>query len=137
LLNFLSTRILVRRDDYVDAPEEDFEDDGNADDAPEAQAGEEDGVAGTGGAGGSRGVPRNERITTHFLTKYERARILGTRALQISMGAPPMVNVTGESDPLMIAQKELMEKKIPITIRRYLPDGSFEDWTLPELTNQG
>jgi DNA-directed RNA polymerases I, II, and III subunit RPABC2 len=53
------------------------------------------------------------------------------------MGAPPMVNVTGESDPLMIAQKELMEKKIPITIRRYLPDGSFEDWTLPELTNQG
>jgi DNA-directed RNA polymerases I, II, and III subunit RPABC2 len=133
----LSTRILVHSDDYVDAPEEDFEDDGNADDAPEAQAGEDDGVAGTGGTGGSRGVPRNERITTHFLTKYERARILGTRALQISMGAPPMVNVTGESDPLMIAQKELMEKKIPITIRRYLPDGSFEDWTLPELTNQG
>jgi DNA-directed RNA polymerases I, II, and III subunit RPABC2 len=133
----LSTRILVHSDDYVDAPEEDFEDDGNADDPPEAQAGEDDGVAGTGGTGGSRGVPRNERITTHFLTKYERARILGTRALQISMGAPPMVNVTGESDPLMIAQKELMEKKIPITIRRYLPDGSFEDWTLPELTNQG
>jgi DNA-directed RNA polymerases I, II, and III subunit RPABC2 len=128
---------LPRSDDYVDAPEEDFEDEGNADDAAETQGGEEEGSSRGAGAAGGRGVPRSERITTHFLTKYERARILGTRALQISMGAPPMVNVTGESDPLMIAHKELMEKKIPITIRRYLPDGSYEDWTLPELTNQG
>lgn len=34
---------------------------------------------------------------------------------------------------LQIAMKELREKKIPFTIRRYLPDGSFEDWSLKEL----
>lgn len=44
-----------------------------------------------------------------------------------------MVEIMGETDPLAIAKKELQEKKIPITIRRFLPDGSFEDWTLQEL----
>ena len=73
------------------------------------------------------------RITTRFLTKYEKARVLGTRALQLSMNAPPMVTVEGETDPLEIAYKELREKKIPFIIRRYLPDGSFEDWKLDEL----
>jgi len=62
------------------------------------------------------------RITTAYMTKYERARVLGTRALQISMNAPVMVEVKkGTTDPLKIAMKELREKKIPFTIRRYLP----------------
>jgi hypothetical protein len=39
------------------------------------------------------------------MTKYERARILGTRALQISLGAPIMVELEGETDPLQIAMK--------------------------------
>lgn len=78
------------------------------------------------------GAPQ-ERITTRYLTKYERARVLGTRALQISMNAPVMVDLEGETDPLKIAQKELRERKIPIVIRRYLPDGSFEDWGIDEL----
>ena len=37
------------------------------------------------------------RITTRYLTKYEKARVLGTRALQLSMNAPPMVEVSGET----------------------------------------
>lgn len=74
-----------------------------------------------------------ERVTTPFMTKYERARVLGTRALQIAMGAPVMVELEGESDPLEIARKELKEQKIPIIIRRFLPDGSFEDWGIEEL----
>ncbi|KZO95917.1 RNA polymerase Rpb6 [Calocera viscosa TUFC12733] len=74
-----------------------------------------------------------ERITTPYMTKYERARILGTRALQLSMNAPALVNTEGETDPLQIAIKELAEKKIPLVIRRYLPDGSFEDWKVTEL----
>lgn len=78
------------------------------------------------------GAPQ-ERITTQYLTKYERARVLGTRALQISMNAPVMVDLDGETDPLKIAQKELRERKIPIVIRRYLPDGSYEDWAIDEL----
>ncbi|KAK2653777.1 hypothetical protein Ddye_013633 [Dipteronia dyeriana] len=73
------------------------------------------------------------RKTSKFMTKYERARILGTRALQISMNAPVMVELEGETDPLEIAMKELRERKIPFTIRRSLPDGSYEDWGVDEL----
>lgn len=82
---------------------------------------------------GSSGTAPAERITTKYLTKYERARVLGTRALQISMNAPVMVDLDGETDPLKIAEKELRERKIPIIIRRYLPDGSHEDWSMDEL----
>merc|ERR1712129_22894 len=74
-----------------------------------------------------------KRITTPYLTKYEKARILGTRALQISMGAPIMIETIGETDPLEIAMKELRERKIPMIIRRFLPDGTFEDWKVSEL----
>jgi len=78
-------------------------------------------------------VDPSKRITTPYMTKYERARVLGTRALQIAMCAPVMVELEGETDPLEIAYKELKAKKIPIIIRRYLPDGSWEDWGIDEL----
>ncbi|XP_052832423.1 DNA-directed RNA polymerases I, II, and III subunit RPABC2 [Octopus bimaculoides] len=78
-------------------------------------------------------VDHDKRITTPFMTKYERARVLGTRALQIAMCAPVMVELEGETDPLQIAMKELKARKIPIIIRRYLPDGSYEDWAIEEL----
>lgn len=91
----------------------------------------EDTIVGIGEDGG--GGARTERITTRYLTKYEKARVLGTRALQISMNAPVMVDLDGETDPLRIAEKELRERKIPIIIRRYLPDGSHEDWSVDEL----
>ena len=58
---------------------------------------------------------------------------MGTRALQIAMCAPVMVEIEGETDPLQIAMKELKQRKIPFIIRRYLPDQSFEDWALDEL----
>lgn len=83
----------------------------------------------------SDGQPQQnqKRITTMYMTKYERARVLGTRALQIAMCAPVMVELEGETDPLQIAMKELKARKIPIVIRRYLPDGSYEDWGIDEL----
>ena len=77
-------------------------------------------------------MAKADRITTPYITKFERARVLGTRALQISMSAPVMVELEGETDPLQIALKELRSKKIPITIRRFLPDGSYEDWDVHE-----
>ncbi len=81
-----------------------------------------------------RRVPDAERTTTRFLTKYERARVLGTRALQLSLSAPPMVDVAeGESDPLQIAARELAERRLPLVVRRFLPDGAYEDWRLDEL----
>ena len=69
-----------------------------------------------------------------------------------SMNAPVLVDLEGETDPLQIAIKELREKKIPLVVRRYLPDGQYvvlrsimdsklevnilaryEDWTCEEL----
>lgn len=116
-----------------DDEDEDAEADADADE-------EEDGGGADGGVrllhdDGTRGGKGSgsDRITTKYLTKYERARVLGTRALQISMNAPVMVQLDGETDPLKIAMKELRERKIPIIIRRYLPDGSHEDWCIDEL----
>eukprot|EP00727_Mastigamoeba_balamuthi_P012818 m51a1_g8159 putative dna-directed rna polymerases i (162) ;mRNA; r:65836-66371 len=78
-------------------------------------------------------VPKEKRVTTRYLTKYERARLLGARALQISCNAPIMVDLDGETDPLEIAAKELRERKIPLIIRRHLPCGNYEDWRVDEL----
>lgn len=85
------------------------------------------------GTGEGQAVQSNKRITTPYLTKYERARVLGTRALQIAMCAPVMVELEGLTDPLKIAMKELKARKIPIIIRRFLPDASYEDWSINEL----
>ena len=99
---------------------------------------EKNGSSTTGGESTSRGkrVPDEERVTSKYMTKYERARVLGTRALQLSMNAPPMVKTRGETDPLKIAQMELTEGCIPIIIRRYLPDGSYEDWKISDLIKE-
>ncbi|KAL0086008.1 RNA polymerase small common phosphorylated subunit [Phycomyces blakesleeanus] len=78
-------------------------------------------------------VENKDKHTTPYMTKYERARILGTRALQISLNAPVMVELDGESDPLVIAMKELREKKIPLIVRRFMPDGTYEDWNVKDL----
>ena len=49
------------------------------------------------------------------------------------MNAPVMVELEDETDPLQIALKELRARKIPITVRRFLPDNSYEDWNVDEL----
>ena len=71
------------------------------------------------------------------MTKFEKAKIIGVRAVQISKNAPLYLNSDNIAnmnwDPITIAEKELAEKCIPFIIRRYLPDGSFEDWKLNEL----
>lgn len=86
-------------------------------------------------AAASAPQPRSKEnyTTTIFLTKYERARVLGTRALQISMGAPTTVAAEGETDALRIAQKELQQRKLPMIVRRFLPDNTYEDWRLEDL----
>ena len=78
-------------------------------------------------------VPAEERVTSKYMTKYERARVLGTRALQISLNAPVTIDVGGETDPLKIAEKELLAKKISIIVRRSMPDGHFEEWSVAEM----
>lgn len=67
------------------------------------------------------------------LTRYERARIIGGRALQLSLGAFPLVEVKPGDTPIDIAQRELEAGVLPIIIRRKKPDGSYVDVPLREL----
>ena len=70
------------------------------------------------------------------VTRFEKARIVGARSLQISMGAPILIEA-GKSDtnPIAIAIKEFEAGILPITIRRTLPDGTFQDVPLKWLYN--
>jgi DNA-directed RNA polymerase I, II, and III subunit RPABC2 len=68
------------------------------------------------------------------LTRFERARIAGARALQISLGAPILAEIPEDiSDPIDIALIEIRENVLPITIRRTLPDGTHHDVSLFNL----
>lgn len=64
-------------------------------------------------------------------TKYEQARIIGARALQIAMGAPLLLKLKEDTleelefNPIRIAQREFKEGVIPISVRRPLPDVGY------------
>lgn len=72
--------------------------------------------------------------TASYLTKYEKARVLGQRAKQIECGAKPFIKVPENIiDSYIIAELELKEKKIPFIIRRPLSNGTCEYWNLRDL----
>ena len=72
--------------------------------------------------------------TLPFITKYERARILGERSKQINMGAKPLVEIEPDViDGYLIALKEYNEKKIPFIVKRPLPNGGCEYWKFKDL----
>ena len=72
--------------------------------------------------------------TCPYLTKYERARILGQRAKQIETGGKPFVKVPENIvEAYIIAELELKEKKIPFIIKRPIPGGACEYWNLKDL----
>jgi len=70
------------------------------------------------------------------LTRFERARIIGARALQIAMGAPILISPEeAPKSPIEVAIKEFEIGILPITIRRTLPDGTYQDIPLKWLLN--
>jgi DNA-directed RNA polymerase I, II, and III subunit RPABC2 len=72
--------------------------------------------------------------TIPYLTKYERARILGQRSKQINSGAKVFVKVPENIiDGYLIAQMELEQKRIPFIIKRPIPGGGCEYWNLKDL----
>ena len=73
--------------------------------------------------------------TFPYLTKFERAKILGQRAKQINNGSPIFVKVTPNIiEGHTIALMELKQKKIPFIIKRPLPNGSNEYWKVSDLS---
>jgi len=78
-------------------------------------------------------LKKGDRITRNKLTKYEMVRILGERTKQLTMGAKPLVkNIEGLPYDI-IAEEELKLNMIPFKIKRPLPNGKVEIWTLDEL----
>jgi len=58
-------------------------------------------------------------LNTEHYTRYEKARIIGARSLQISMGAPVLIDDMN-TDSLYLAKKEYTLGIIPITVKREL-----------------
>lgn len=82
----------------------------------------------------TRRIFKNVVVGPPKLTGYEKARIIGARALQISLGAPVLINVEGKDlSPIDIAKMELESGVLPLTIRRIKPDGSWQDIPLSWL----
>lgn len=72
--------------------------------------------------------------TIPFLTKYEKAKVLGQRSKQIECGAKPLVKVPENIvDGYIIAELELQQKRIPFIIKRPIPGGAFEYWNIRDL----
>ncbi len=77
------------------------------------------------------------RKTLPILSKYEKAKIIGIRAQQISMGSYVYLDsLRGMTNPLDIAKEELRQKRTPLIVRRAVPGrkgNTFEDWRIEEL----
>lgn len=72
--------------------------------------------------------------TPPFLTKYEKARIIGTRAEQLDRGSMPYVQIESHiMNGRTIAFMEFEQKKIPFIVARPLPNRAIEYWRVEDL----
>lgn len=80
-------------------------------------------------------VSKQVKVGPDRLTRFERARIVGARALQLSMGAPillAMEDIENKS-PLVISELELRAKVLPLSIRREQPNKTYQVIPLQRL----
>lgn len=85
-------------------------------------------------------VPRELRCTNDCISKYEYAKVIGMRAMQIASNSPlyledPFEDLVGLS-AIQLAEKEFAAKRLPLIVRRILPNGTYEDWPVNELDNK-
>lgn len=81
---------------------------------------------------------KKPRITREYFTKYEYTALIALRAQQLADGAKPLASTEGlkPSDPMFVwhvAKREVEQRKLPFIIRRQLPDGTAEFWSVQEL----
>ncbi len=81
-------------------------------------------------------VSVENRISCNRLTRYEMVRILGERTKQLTMGAKPLIKNYESLSYDKISEEELKLNMIPFKIKRPLPNGKFEIWTLEELNKE-
>jgi len=82
---------------------------------------------------GGTNADANHR-TYPFLTNFEKTKIIGLRANQISKGSIPFIDVPKHvTDVRDIARLELEQKRLPFIVKRPLPNGTYEYWRLSDL----
>jgi DNA-directed RNA polymerase I, II, and III subunit RPABC2 len=82
---------------------------------------------------------KNPKITLPYYSKYEYVTLVGTRAQQLAEGARPLISLDGmiTSDSTFVwkvAEKEILEKRLPFIIHRRIPNGQSEYWSASDLT---
>ena len=82
---------------------------------------------------GAEYLTKENRISRNRLTPYEMVRILGERTKQLTMGAKPLIKNYHHLSYDKIAEEEFKINVIPFKIKRPLPNGKYEIWTLDEL----
>ena len=81
-------------------------------------------------------IGKSDQIVTGppTLTRFERARIMGARALQLSLGAPVFIEIPkNATSSLEIAMEELKQRVIPIVIKRTLPNGDYQHLSIDQF----
>jgi len=78
-------------------------------------------------------LSKENRMSANRLTKYEMVRILGERTKQLTMGSKPLIKNHQGLSYDKIAELEFVNNMVPFKIKRPLPNGKFEIWTLDEL----
>lgn len=78
-------------------------------------------------------INNKKKKTVPFLNKFEKARLLGVRIQQLSSGAEPKISTNGLNSIIEIVEEELRQRKIPLIIKRNLPNGESEEWKLEEF----
>lgn len=78
-------------------------------------------------------IPIDKRATRNILSKYEFVRIISERVEALARNAPSQIKRVKGLNYRDQAMEEVRQKKLNLIIRRYLPNGQFEDWYLYEL----
>ena len=84
-------------------------------------------------------LDKNTRITLPYFTKYEWTALIGTRAQQLASGSKPLISLDGivTSSPQFVwtvAEREVIERKLPYIIHRRFANGISEYWSVSELS---
>lgn len=114
---------------YPEKPQPDYLNDLNDDDDEDCDEYSDDDVNSTAES------IKETNVTFNILTKYEKNLLLGLRTQQIINGSVPLIDIKllKNPTPKMIAMEELVQKRMPFKVKRVLPNGEIELWSLEDL----
>lgn len=75
----------------------------------------------------------SKNLSSPLLTKYERTAVIGQRIEQLARGAHPFVERSPDESPEDVAERELLERKLPFIVKRTLPNGTHEYWRIEDM----